>query len=244
MGGVKELVSALEVGLAPELLDQQAHAGTAGVPEHQTSPGLILDREEVEVFADAAMVAAKRFFLATFVLRQLFRGFPGRAVDALQLRFGFIASPVSACHAFQLEGLGIELAGVIHVGASTEVPPVLTKGVEGDRLLQSFKNLELVGLVLGFDFFLGLVAAHLDAFERQLLVDDLDHPLLDGLQVGLGEGIGIVEVVIETCFGPGADGDACLGKQLLHSHGHHMAHGVPNLQQLIAFAGLGQNHRC
>jgi hypothetical protein len=40
---------------------------------------------------------------------------------------------------------------VFHVGAGAEVPPVLSEGVEGDRFLEAFKDLELVGLVLGLD---------------------------------------------------------------------------------------------
>ena len=43
MGGVKQLVAPFEVGLAPELFDQQAHARAAGVPEHQSGTRLILD---------------------------------------------------------------------------------------------------------------------------------------------------------------------------------------------------------
>ena len=30
----------------------------------------------------------------------------------------------------------------------------------------------------------------------------------------------------------------------MHRHGHHVAHGVADAEQLIAFAGFGQNHRC
>ncbi len=214
------------------------------MPEHQPGTGFVLDRKEVEILADAAVIPAQRLFFAAFVLGQLFGGFPGGAVDPLQLGFGFIAAPVGTGHAFQLEGLGVELPGVLHVRAGAEVPPLLTQGVKGDWLLQSFENLELVGLVLGLDLCLGFAAAHLHPFQRELPVDDLDHRLFDRLQIGFREGIGIVEVVIETVFGPGADGDACLGKQLLHRHGHHMAHGVADLQQLLIFAGFGQNDGC
>ena len=213
------------------------------MPEHQAGAGFILDREQIQVFADAAMIPAQGLFLAAFVLGQLFRGFPSRAVDPLQLGFGFITTPVGPRHALQLKSLGVELAGVLHVGAGAEVPPVLSKGVKGDRFLEAFQDLQLVGLVLGLDLGFRLSARHLDTLERDLLIDDLDHPLLDRLEIGFGEGVGVVEVVVEAGFSPGADGDAGFGEELLHRHGHHMAHRVADSEQLRAFAGFGQDHR-
>ncbi len=43
VGRVEQLVAPFEVSLAPELLDQQTHAGATGVPEHQSSTSFILD---------------------------------------------------------------------------------------------------------------------------------------------------------------------------------------------------------
>ncbi len=189
------------------------------------------------------MIPAQGLFLAAFVLGQLFGGFPGRAVDPLQLGLGFITAPVRPCHALQLKSFGVELAGVLHVGASAEIPPVLSEGVEGDRILEAFQDLQLVGLVLGLDLGFRLSARHLDTLERDLFINDLDHPLLDRLEIGFGEGIGVVEVVVEPGFRPGPDGDAGLGEELLHRHGHHMAHRVADFEQLRAFAGFGQDHR-
>ena len=177
------------------------------------------------------------------MFRQLLRGFPGGAVDPLQLGPGLIAAPVGAGHAFELKGLGVELAGVGHVGAGAEVPPVLTEGVEADGLVNAGQYLQLVGLVLGLDLRLRLGAAHLLALERQLFIDDPDHLLLDRLQVGFVEGIGAVEVVVEAGLGPGTDRDLGLGEQLLDRHGQHVAHRVADAQQLGAFAGFRQNKR-
>ena len=129
------------------------------------------------------------------------------------------------------------------MGAGAEVPPVLTEGVEADGFVDAGQNLQLVGLVLGLDLRLGLGAAHLLALERQLFIDDPDHLLLDRLQVGFGEGIGAVEVVVEPGLGPGTDRDLGLGEQLLDRHGQHVAHRVADAQQLGAFAGFRQNKR-
>ncbi len=151
MGRVEQLVAAFEMRLAPELLDQQTHAGAAGVPEHQTGSGFILDREQIEILADAPVVAAQGLFLATFVFRQLLRCFPGGSIDPLQLGSGFVAAPVGAGNTFELEGLGVELSCVLHMGPCAEIPPLLPEGVEGDRLLQPFEDFELVRLVLSLD---------------------------------------------------------------------------------------------
>jgi len=178
------------------------------------------------------MVTAQGLFLAALVLGQLFGGFPGGSVDPLQLGLGFIAAPVGPRHALQFEGLGVELTGVVHVGAGAEVPPILSEGVEGNRLLEAFKDLQLVRLVLGLDLGFSFGARHLDTLERDLFVDDLDHPLLDRLEIGFGEGVGVVEVVVETGFGPGPDSHAGFGEELLHRHGHHVAHRVADFEQL------------
>ena len=58
VGGVEQLVARLEVELPPQVLNQQAHTGTAGMPEHKASAGLIFNREQVQVGAEAAVVAA------------------------------------------------------------------------------------------------------------------------------------------------------------------------------------------
>ena len=229
--------------LAPEVLNEKAHAGATGVPEHQTRAGLVLNGEQIEVGADSAVITALGLFLPALVFRELLWGLPGGAIDALQLGVVLVAAPVGTGNAFQVKGLGVELFGVADVGAGAEVPPLFPQGVETDGFLNARQDFELVGLVLGLDLLFGFGAAHFKALQRKLLVDELDHFLLDGLEVGLGEGIGIIEVVIEPVFRPGPDGHLGLGKQPLDRHGHHVAHGVADAQKLLALAGLGQMHR-
>jgi hypothetical protein len=71
------------------------------------------------------------------VFRKLLRRLPGCAVDALELRFRFIATPVGAGDTFQFERLGVKLFGVFNMGARTKIPPLIPKCVEGDWLLES-----------------------------------------------------------------------------------------------------------
>ena len=151
------------------------------MPEHQPCSSFIFDGEQLEVFAEPPMIAAKGFYFAALVFRKLLGRLPGCAVDALKLRFCFIATPVSAGDTFQFERLGVKIFGVFNMGARTKIPPLIPKCVEGDRLLEPLQDFEFVRLVLGFDPFLCLISAHLDPLEGQLAPDDFAHLLLDGL---------------------------------------------------------------
>ena len=43
VGGIEQLVTVGEVGLAPEVFDEEPHAGPPGVPKHQPSACLVFD---------------------------------------------------------------------------------------------------------------------------------------------------------------------------------------------------------
>ena len=47
MGCIEQLIAGGKVGLPPEVLDQQPHAGAAGMPENQAGTGLIFDRKQI-----------------------------------------------------------------------------------------------------------------------------------------------------------------------------------------------------
>ena len=121
------------------------------MPEDQASAGFVLNREQVEVGPDPAVVPALGFLLPALVFAQLFWGFPGGAVDPLQLGVVLVATPVGACDALKVKGLGVQFLGVADVGACTEVPPVLAEGVKADGFLDPGQNFQLVGLVLGLN---------------------------------------------------------------------------------------------
>ncbi len=88
--------------------------------EHR-EPGtdLLGEREEVELDAELAMVAAFGLLEAVQVLGERGLRLPRGAVDALQHRALLVAAPVRAGHLLQLEHA--ELAGRRHVRAATQV---------------------------------------------------------------------------------------------------------------------------
>jgi hypothetical protein len=78
--------------------------------------------EQVEMLAEAAMVAFFSFFEHVQIGVEVFLLGPGRAVDALQLLVAVVAAPVGAGHLHQLEDL--ELARGRHVRAAAEVDEI------------------------------------------------------------------------------------------------------------------------
>ena len=81
--------------------------------------------------------------------------------------------------------------------SSTEIPPLLTQGVERDWLNQSFENFQFVGFVLSLDSTFCFVTTDFNPLQRELAANNFPHLLLDCLEIGFREGFRIVEVVIK-----------------------------------------------
>jgi hypothetical protein len=99
------------------------------MPEDEAGAGELLNAEEVELFAEDAMIAARGFFQAREVGVKIFLREEGRAVDALQLGILFVAEPVSAGELGDFEGL--DAAGGGHVRAAAEVDEIAV-AIEAD----------------------------------------------------------------------------------------------------------------
>ena len=183
--GVEQVVAALEVYILPEPLDHVPHERPLGVPEHQPSAHvLLLDGEQVEILAHFPVVAPGRLGLEVVVRLELLGRAPSRAVDALEHRALLVAPPVRARHGLEVDRLGVNCLGGLHVRTRAEIPPLVTDMVDGDGLrLDGVEDLELVRLVEGLDPLARLLAADLLAAQGHVLVDDLDHLLLDVLEV-------------------------------------------------------------
>ncbi len=89
------------------------------MPEDQSRTGNLLNRKQVELLAENAMIALRRLFQPGEVLFHILVGEEGRAVDTLQLRVLLVAQPVGACQAEHLERL--DSTGRRHMGAAAEV---------------------------------------------------------------------------------------------------------------------------
>ncbi len=94
-----DLVPTFIVQFAPVVLDQHTYASTPGMPEDKTRPDPFMDAEEIEVTSEFAMVSLGCLFELVEVIRKLGLSFEGGAVNPLQHRSPFIATPVSASDA-------------------------------------------------------------------------------------------------------------------------------------------------
>jgi hypothetical protein len=135
-----------EVLLAPERLDRVAHPAAPGVPQHEAGADRLVDREQIEVLADPAVIAPLGLLEHVEVRVELGLRRERRAVDPLELRVGLAPAPVRAGDRQQLERL--DLAGRADVWAAAQIEPVAGGVVRHDRVGgERVDELDLVGLV-------------------------------------------------------------------------------------------------
>ena len=132
---VDEVVAALEEFVAEPVLDNFADEAALGMPEDEAGAGFFLNAEEFELDAELAMIAALGFFEAMEIFIELFLREETCGVNALKLRIAFLAFPVGAGDAHELER-GDALGGG-DVRAAAEVDE-FAGGVKGDHQLVGF----------------------------------------------------------------------------------------------------------
>ena len=189
MGAEHELITGALVFGAGEVLHHPSHGGAPRMPYRQSRPQLVGEREQVELDAELAMVAALGLLQAVEMLLQCLLRLPRRAVDALEHRLVLVAPPVGAGDLHQLEGP--EPGRRRHVRASAQVdPPVVAVGADHAALrplgrVDVLDDLDLVRLV--GEQPQALLLRQLLPLEGLALTDDLPHARLDAFEVVLAE---------------------------------------------------------
>ena len=238
VGRVHELVAALEVLLLPELLDQVAHHAALGVPVDQPRSHLLVDREQIQLLAEPAVVALERLLDAEQMSFQLRQGRKRRAIDALQHFVALVAEPVRSRDVGELERLDAPGALEMRSAAQVEERAVAVIGHLGaGRDLG--KKMELVLLSCRLEALLGFLARRLRVLEGLVRGHDLAHPRLDPLEVFGGERLGAREVVVETALDRRTARDLDLGKQLGDRGRQHVGRRVPQAVECLATRVLG-----
>src|SRR5207247_8821515 len=87
---------------APQL---EVRNRAVGMPENQPRPDVLLNRIQIELLPDDAVIALARLFEPANVGLEIVLAEPRRAVDALQHLPPLIAAPIRARRVQQLEGL-------------------------------------------------------------------------------------------------------------------------------------------
>ncbi len=219
-----DVVAALQVALAPVVLDEHADQPALGVPVGQPGADLLVEAEQVQLLQQAAVVAGLDLRQLLEMGVQLGLRLEGGAVDALQHGPLLVAAPVRPGDGEQLEGA--DLPGRGHVRPAAQVDEGAA-AVDGHRLVrQVVDQLQLVGL--GGEELAGLLPVHLLPDKRRFGRHAFLHLLLDSGEVLRHQGPRQVEVVVEAVLDGRADAELGLREEHLHRLRHHVGGRVPH----------------
>ena len=173
--------------------------------EEREARAFLMDAEQVKLLAQLAMVALGSLLQHLQISIQLILLLKSSAVYTLQHLVLLAATPVSTCHALQLQCL--YLAGGHHMRACAQIRE-LALSIEGNlRILrQVIYKLYLVILTGCPEHVQSLLTADQLALQLQVLLDNLVHFLLDVLQVILGEALLHVNIIVKAVLNGRADG--------------------------------------
>ena len=151
--------------------------------------------EEVELHAEAAVVALLRLLEAGDVRVELRLVLADDAVDALEHLVVLVAAVVAARHLHELDGA--DLRGVLHVRPAAHLE-VVAHGVRADRLALGDVRETLELVLLAGEARRHVGTRHLRAHERLVERDEARDLLFKGGEVLGGEPVLEVEVVVEA----------------------------------------------
>ena len=210
------------------------------MPENQAG-SFFLEMEEIEFFAEAAMVAFFCLFQHVEVSSHIVFLSPGGTVDSLQHFVLAVTSPVSAGKFHQL--VNSQATGARDVGSAAKVDIVtLTVQRNGFTGRDRADDFGLVVFADGVEIFNGLVAVHLFTNNRKIAFNDLVHLLFDERKIFVGQMFRQREVVVKTVFNHRSDRDLSLRVQLFDSLSHQVRGRMTNdLKALRVFVSHNRN---
>ena len=212
----------------PPVVQQGILQGHALGQEEGEAGALVPEHEQAQLLAQLPVVPLFGLLNPGQIFVQLVLFGEGDAVDALESLPVGVPPPVSGVAGGKLQGVALNAAGGVQVGAGAQVGklPLLIEG--DDRILgQVMDELYLVWLALLLHELNRLRPGQLKPLQLQLLLADLPHLPLDLLQMLRGKGEGGVHVVVPALVDRGTNGQLHLGPQPLNRLGHHMGTGMP-----------------
>src|SRR5258706_6929200 len=197
-------------------------------PQRKAGADVGREREELEVLADAAMVALLLLLESLKVFVEFFAVAPRSAVNALQLRVLGVATPIGSRDLRQPESV-TDLSGRDKVRPATEIVPVAVK-IDRDFLARGDgpDELGLVVLAVPFEVRDGLIARPDLTPRRQIGLHDLVHLGFDFRQIVGREGLAARKVVVEAVLDRRTDRHLRARINLLHRHRQDMRRVVAN----------------
>ena len=239
-GGLGQQVAPLLLGVLDPALEQLDHPGPLGQQHGQALADDVHGGEVLQLPAQLVVVPLQSLGLLLQIGVQLVLLGEGHAIDALEHLAVGVAPPVGAGGGGQLDGVALDAAGGVQVGAGAQVHK-LALLVEGDDLVlgQVVDEFHLVRLLTLFHQSQSLSPGQLEPLQLHLLLADLAHLAFQLGEILGGEGAGGVKVIVEAVLNGGANGQLHLGVQPLHGLSQHMGTGVPiGLAVLGIFKGV------
>ena len=184
-------------------------------------------REQLELLAQLAVVAALGFLQLFEVLGQLLGLGKRDAVNARELLVFLVAAPVGAGHVEQLHGLNGSRIGQVRAAAEVDEVALL---VERDgAVFEALQQVQLVGVGLFGEVSHGFGFGHGAPLELAFLAGQLQHLLLDFREVFARNRAAFaqVDVVVKAVFDGRADAQLHAGVQRFEGFGQHVGRGVP-----------------
>ena len=171
------LITVAAMHLAPIIDQLIADNHAVRMEERKTRP-LLVEAEQVKLFAQLAVVALRGLLQHGQIRGQVFLFLEGRAVNALQHLVVLVAAPVSARYALELHRLDLAGGNDVRPRAKIHEIPLLIQGNQS-VFRQIVDQLDLIALPFFLEQLQSVGAADLLAHHRQILLDDALHLLLD-----------------------------------------------------------------
>ena len=222
-GGVDLLVAVLDELRAHVVLQRHVDRPALRVPEDLAGV-LGVEVEEVELHAEAAVVALLRLLEAGDVGVELRLVLADDAVDALEHLVVLVAAVVAARHLHELDGA--DLRGVLHVRAAAHLE-VVAHLVRADRLALGDVREALELVLLAGEARRHVGTRHLGAHERLVKRDEARDFLFKGGEVLRGEPMLKVEVVVEAVVRCRTDVRLRAGKEVADRTRGQVRGGMP-----------------
>ena len=240
------LVAAPVLDLADRRFQRSPQALALGVPEGRAGADVV-EAEEIELHAEAAMIAAFGFFAPAQVRVELFLGRPDSAVDALQHRPLLGAAPVGAGHGHELERPDLARAGNVRALAQVYERAVLVGGRGRQRRAGFFRargqvveDLDLEGLAAGVEEGTALAERDFLADEGVVRGDGRAHSRLYRREIVGRERARQQEVVVEAVLDRRPDAELRVREESHDGFRHDMRGGVAHRVEIRVRTGVEQ----
>src|ERR1700728_2420932 len=227
MRRVNQRVAALQILLAHPVFHLLADDPALGMPENQPRPGQLLNRKQIELLPQHAMVALLRLFHLLQVLVEILLREKRSPINPLQLLILFIPQPVLARNVEQLERL--DLAGRRNMRPTAKIRE-LAGAVNRNLFIglgELLDEMALHEVAFFFELRQPLVTRQKLARIRQVLLHQFLHLLLDLFQILLREGSGPVKVVKKSALGRRTMPQLGLRKKFQHGSSQQVRGRMP-----------------